>query len=238
MAAFRPLLRMQWKHLLFLHWPVERDVLRPLVPPCFELDICEDAAWIALVPFTMRDVSPVFLPRIPLRGVTDFHECNVRTYVRHGEERGVYFFSLDAASRLGVWGARTFFHLPYFHARMSLERDGDEIDYRVERRGPPSAALHCRWRAGAALESSRPGELVHFLTERLQLFTTDRAGRPRRCRIQHRPWPLRSAELLELDDTLVRAAGIELPDVPPLLHHADHLSMRAGRLERLQQPHS
>lgn len=233
MPAFRPLLRMRWRHLLFAHWPLAPALLRPLVPPCFELETYDGSAWIALVPFTMRDVSPVLLPRVPWRGVTDFHECNVRTYVRHGGEAGVYFFSLDAASRLGVWGARTFFHLPYFHARISLEREGQSIDYRVERIEGPPARLRCRWRAAEPLPPARPGELLHFLTERYQFFTTDRAGRPRRCRIAHEPWPLRAAELLALDEGLVRAAGVELPAAPPLVHHADHLAVRAGRLERL-----
>ena len=233
MPALRPILRMRWKHLLFVHWPLEPAVLRPLVPPCFELDTFEGRAYVALVPFTMEDTSPVVLPRVPLRGVTDFHECNVRTYVRRGDEHGVYFFSLDAASRLAVWGARTFFHLPYFNARISLERTGDEIDYHVERTDAPRASLHCRWRAGAALPQSESGELAHFLTDRLQFLTTDRAGKPRRCRIAHEPWPLREAELLELDDSLVRAAGITVPAGAPLLHHVEHLDVRAARLERL-----
>jgi uncharacterized protein len=230
MADLVPFLRMRWEHLLFMHWPVTPARLRELVPPCFELDTFEGSAWVGLIPFTMRDVSPVFLPRIPWRGVTDFHECNVRTYVRYGPERGVYFFSLDAASRLGVWGARTFFHLPYFNARMALERRGDEIDYAVDRLDEPRAGLRCRWRAGAPLPESRPGELAHFLTERYSLLTTDPQGRPRICRIRHRPWPLRNAELLELDDSLVHTAGIPLPDLPPLLHHADRLDMRASLL--------
>ncbi len=231
MDAIRPVLRMQWLHLLFAHWPLDPARLRPLVPPCFELDTFDGSAWIALVPFTMRDVSPVFLPRVPWRGVSDFHECNVRTYVRRGDESGVYFFSLDAASRLGVWSARTFFHLPYFNARIELYREGDTIDYTVDRAGRPDASLRCRWRAGRPLPPARPGELAHFLTERYQFLTVDRAGRPRRCRIRHRPWPLRSAELLELDDSLVRSAGIELPDTAPLVHHVDHLDVRAGGLE-------
>lgn len=226
-------MRMRWRHLLFMHWPVPVDEIRPLVPEPFEIDTFEGAAWVGLVPFTMEDVSPVVLPRMPWRGVTDFHECNVRTYVRHQGEPGVYFFSLDATSRLGVWGARSFFHLPYKFARMGLERVGDEITYSVDRTDAPRATMRCRWRAGDSLPPSQPGERSHFLTERYQLFTTNKRGEPRRCRISHKPWPLREAELLALDDELVAAAGINLPDAEPVLHHADVLEVRAGRLERL-----
>ncbi len=234
MTPFRPIMRMQWKHLLFIHWPIPVRLMRPLIPPCFEVDTFDGAAWVGLVPFTMRDVSPVGIPRMPWRGVTDFHECNVRTYVRHGEEAGVYFFSLDAASRLGVWGAKTFFHLPYFNARIGLRRRGETIDYEVDRLDPPRARMRCRWTRGEPLPPSAPDDLPYFLTERYQLFTTDDRGAPFRCPIEHEPWPLREATLDQLDDQLVRAAGLEVPDQAPLLHHVDHLSVRAGRIQRVR----
>lgn len=226
-------MRMRWRHLLFMHWPVPVDEVRPLVPEPFEIDCFDGTAWVGLIPFTMEDVSPVVLPRIPCRGVTDFHECNVRTYVRHKGEIGVYFFSLDAASRLGVWGAKNFFHLPYKFARIALDHVGDDITYSVDRIDAPRATTRCRWRAGRSLPTSQSGDLSYFLTERYQLFTTNKRGEPCRCRISHKPWPLREAELLALDDELVAAAGIELPDAEPVLHHADVLDVRAGRLGRL-----
>ena len=66
-------------------------------------------------------MRPVGLPSVP--GLSSFHETNVRTYVhRAGCDPGVWFFSLDAANRLAVLAARTTFHLPYYHARMFLER--------------------------------------------------------------------------------------------------------------------
>jgi len=230
----RPVMRMQWLHLLFIHYRVDASVLRPLIPACFDIDTFDGSGYVGLVPFTMRDVSPRLLPRIPLRGVTDFHECNVRTYVRSRGEPAVYFFSLDAQSRLGVWGARTFFHLPYFNARISLQRRDDEVRYTVDRTDHPRAAMRCRWRAGAPLAPSAPGSLSHFLTERYALVTTDRQGRPCIGHIEHVPWPLREASLLELDDGLLPAAGISPAGPPePLLLHADRIDVRAHRLRRL-----
>lgn len=232
-----PLMRMQWRSLLFMHWPVPVEVLRPLVPEALTIDTFDGVAWIGLIPFTMRDVSPVVLPRVPLPGLTDFHECNVRTYVTHDGPRGgsgVYFFSLDAASRAAVWGARKFFHLPYFYARMSLQREGDVIRYAVDRQDHRSGPAHlrCVWRAKDELPTSQPGEFAHFATERYSLFTMDRKNHVRRCRIWHEPWKLRAAELLELDDTLIASAGINVPDHMPVLHHSDVLNMRAWKLEK------
>lgn len=228
-----PIMRMRWLHLLFAHWRVDPATLRWLVPEVFDIDTFDGSAWIGLVPFTMEDVSPIMLPRVPIRGVTDFHECNVRTYVRRGRERGVYFFSLDAASRLAVWGARTFFRLPYKNARIDLHHDGDAIHYRVDRFDAPRTSMRCRWRIGHTLPPAQPGDLAHFLTERYQLMTTDRCGRPYRCRIWHEPWPLRDATLIDLTDGLVHAAGATLPEAEPIVHHVDAIDVRAWLLERM-----
>src|SRR5438094_831037 len=110
----------RWRDLLFLHWPVPEAALRPVVPAALEIDLHEGTAYVGLVAFAMQDVR--------FRGMPDalaleFLETNVRTYVtRAGGDPGVFFFSLDAASRLAVHVARATFGLPYYPARMSLRR--------------------------------------------------------------------------------------------------------------------
>lgn len=228
---------MQWLHLLFLHWPVPAESLRPLVPSSLEIDTFDGSAWVGLVPFTMRDVSPTWLPRLPIRGVTDFHECNVRTYVRCGDVSGVYFFSLDAASAIAVWAARAFWHLPYYRARIKLHREDDVVDYALQRSREPEARLRCRWRIGDVMPRSGPGSLAHFLTERYALLTTGRdVDDVRIGPIAHEPWPLREAEVLQLDDGLVESAGIMTPASPPVAYSADDLAVRAWSLLRQQSP--
>lgn len=232
-------MRMQWRQLLFMHWRVPAETLRPLIPESLSIDVFDGSAWVGLIPFTMRDVLPAFVPKVP--GVSDmprlsaFHECNVRTYVtpRSGDPLpGVWFFSLDAQSRAGVWAARTFFHLPYFYARMRLDREGDAVRYAVDRRDSPRATMRCQWRVGDPLPQSQPGDLAYFLTERYALYTFDARRRLRRCRIWHKPWPLRAASLVSLDDQLVRAARIACDQSrAPILHHADELDVHAWALE-------
>jgi len=105
-----------WNDLLFAHWPVAPNVLRALVPPELPLDTYDGTAWLAVTPFHMTGIRARGLPPIP--GLSRFPELNVRTYVILDGKPGVYFFSLDVTSRMAVWGARTFYRLPYFHAHM------------------------------------------------------------------------------------------------------------------------
>src|SRR5688500_2141558 len=110
--------RMTWYDLLFAHWPLPPSAIEGLIPPRLALDTFDGVAWLAIVPFGMRNVRPRCVPPIP--GVSSLLELNVRTYVTLGGKPGVWFFSLDANSRLAVRGARLYFHLPYFDAVMSM----------------------------------------------------------------------------------------------------------------------
>ena len=88
-----------WGKLLFMHWPIDEKALRPLIPAEISIDTFDGSAWIGVVPFTMWGIRASFLPAIP--GTSAFHELNVRAYVHSQGVPGVWFFSLDAASRLG-----------------------------------------------------------------------------------------------------------------------------------------
>ena len=54
-----------WRDLLFAHWPIDADLLRPLVPDSFELDLFEREAWLGIVPFQMSNVSLRGIPALP-----------------------------------------------------------------------------------------------------------------------------------------------------------------------------
>jgi hypothetical protein len=218
---------MEWHDLLFMHWPVRPELLRPRIPPALELETWEGYAWLGVVPFMMRGVRPRRSPN--LGGLSAFPELNVRTYVRHRDAPGVWFFSLDAASPLAVRGARYVFHLPYMDARMSCGREGDAVRYSSLRthRGAPSAALRARYRPTGPAYASAPGGIEHWLTERYCLYAANRRGDIWRGDVHHAPWPLQPAEL---DMELSRMADqlrLLLPPAPPLLHFARRLNVVA-----------
>jgi uncharacterized protein YqjF (DUF2071 family) len=218
------IMAMQWRDLLFAHWPVAVKTLRSLIPACLEIDAHDGTGWVGVVPLTMSGVRLRRMPAIP-----SFPELNLRTYVRYQDRPGVWFFSLDAHSRLAVATARTFFHLPYFNAEMSSRSEGDAIHYTSRRthRNAAPASLEARYRPTGDAVQYAPGSIEHFLTERYCLYTTDRQGRLRRGEIHHRPWPLQPAEARFTTNTLAAASGIHLPDAHPLCHYAHELDVVA-----------
>src|SRR6185436_19495369 len=72
----------RWSNLLFAHWPVPVDTVRPLVPSGLTLDTFEQTAWITVAPFYISHLHARALPPIPV--VSEFPELNVRTYVTYG----------------------------------------------------------------------------------------------------------------------------------------------------------
>ncbi len=218
----RPAMVQRWGRLAFLHWPVDRAALRAVTPPDLELDEFDGRVWIGLIAFTMWDVHPPGLPAIPTTRA--FHELNVRTYVHHRGVPGVYFFSLDANSRLAVWGARTLWHMPYFQARMDLREKDGRILYTSQRvhSGAAPASFFAIWKPGPRLPPAEPDSLAFFLTERYGLYTHHR-GRLLWGRIWHEPWPLQEADLEDARVHMLAQLGLPEPEGPPVLHYAHEI---------------
>jgi uncharacterized protein YqjF (DUF2071 family) len=209
-----------WHDLLFLHWPVDGQMLRERVPGGLEVDTFEGQAYVAVTPLYMTNVAPRGVPALPK--LSSMPEVNVRTYVTARSVPGIYFFSLDAGSALAVGAARAMYLLPYFSARMDVETRDGWVYYRSRRsrhRGP-AAELRGRYRGVGAARKPAPGSLEYFLTERYCLYTFDDAFHLHRAEIHHGPWALSLAEAEFEVDTMAEANGIRLPAVSPLAHFA------------------
>lgn len=217
-----------WHDLLFAHWPISPVALRPLVPSELPLDTFDGQCWVAVAPFHMSGIRARFTPPVP--GVSALPELNVRTYVNYGGKAGVYFFSLDAGSRLAVWGARSAYKLPYFFADFDLVESGGGMQYRCSRRGSPARFL-AQYRPTKPVEQRAPGTLAHWLTERYCLYTVAR-NRVYRAEIHHAPWPLQDAEAEIHENTMAATAGIDLPQIAPLLHFARRIDVIVWPLKK------
>lgn len=226
--------RQTWCDLLFAHWPVPREALRPLVPPELDIQEMEGSAWIGVVPFRMEGVAPRFVPALPW--LSAFPELNVRTYVAHRGVPGLWFLSLDAARWLAVRAARRFFHLPYHHARMQVAERGGRVAYRSVRLDEPRGLrFEADYEPVSEPREAEPGTLEHWLTERYRLYAADDNGASYRVEVHHRPWPLQEARAHIEVNELLEPHGVALPDPPALLHFARRVAVAVWWPERVER---
>lgn len=228
-------LAQDWNDLLFAHWPVPVGALRPLVPAALEVDTFEETAWLAVTPFRLSGVRPRLLPALPL--VSEFPEVNVRTYVRHrGGFPGIWFLSLDCASVLTVAAAGAAFHLPYRLAEIELTQEAEHVRFRCRRTSPeePPARLSVVYGPTGPGAEAAPGTFEHWAAERYCLYSVRDEDRSLwRTEIHHAPWVLRPAGADFVENSLPRAAGIDVPRVPPRLHFSARIETLTWLPERV-----
>jgi uncharacterized protein len=200
-----------WEDLLFAHWTVPLDALRAHLPDELEVETFGGEAYLGLTPFRVTNLRLRGLPPVPL--LSSFLELNCRTYVSHGGEKpGIWFFSLDASSRLAVEGARRLYKLPYFRADMT--GPPRFTSRRVE--GERDHAWESSYRPSGASAPAVEGSLEHFLAERYCLYTVDDAGELHRAEIHHPPWSLQDASA-EVTVNTVPPDGLEVEGEPHLM---------------------
>lgn len=213
----------EWNHVLFFHWAVDAEVLKPLIPPGLELDIFDGKAWISLVPFTMQKIRPKFLPAVSV--VSDFHEINLRTYVSKDGKSGVYFINIEAEKHFSAFLSRNLSGLPYEKALIKRS-EGKYSSSNIFKK----FALDVEF---AVKENvSEKSELEKFLTERYALFL-ERKGILFRYDIHHREWKIKMLEVkkLHLDYKL---PGLDLANKQPdLVHYSDGVEVVAWRKVRV-----
>jgi uncharacterized protein YqjF (DUF2071 family) len=214
-----PLSVQSWDRLTFLHWRYPSDLLARRLPAGLTLDTYEGSGWVSMTPFLL-EVGP---PGLHLAVRTP--ETNLRTYVRGpGGAPGIWFFSLDIGNPAAALAARLGYWLPYTWSEMEVRQDGESVSYLSRRRVPVGASTRIRVEIGQPLQS---GPLDEFLTARYRLFT--RAGPLLiRCEVRHLPWPLHSARVMELEESLLAAAGLPPPRDEPLAHFSPTLRVRVG----------
>ena len=219
-----PAMLQKWCHLTFLHWRLPVSTVRSFVPKPLTVDAFDGSAWIGVTPFLLRDLRPAIGPAVPW--LSEFPETNCRTYVRGPDEQpGIWFFSLEAARAMAVFGARLTYGLPYAWARMRVET-GRRMRYQSVRLWPgQKAATSIEVEPAEAIEA---GEREIFLTARFRLYSSI-SGRTVYADVEHPPWPLQAVRVIHVEETLTRAAGLTLPAGIPLAHYSPGVAVRIGR---------
>lgn len=222
-----------WHDLASVHWPYEPAVVQRLLPPDLAVDTWEGRAWVGVIPFLMHRVR---LPGVPALGpLSTFPETNVRTYVVAPDgRRAVWFASLDVTRLVPALIARVSYGLPYCWARMSIEhRSGAVVECSVRRRWPSRGpANRLAVEVGPSIGSGTAGGIEPFVTARWALASTF-LGRTLWADVEHEPWPLHRAELLDWDDSLLPAAGLPDATGDPVVLWSPGVEVRIGRPRRL-----
>ena len=215
-SAHRWVIEQTWKHVLFLHWKVDAALIQASVP--FELDLFEGQAVVSIVPFRMEGIRFPYCPTLP--GVSQLWELNLRTYVKVGGVRGIYFITLDTDSKLGVFVAQKFFHLPYHLARIEAHVKENAYGFASHREKASlrlHATLHQRRKSASALDT--------WACERYSLFTRH-GGKIFRGQVIHAPWELEEASLDRIDDQFSSLLPIKLTPTPLEVSYAQKLQVR------------
>jgi len=199
-----------WMRAVFIHFEVEPEALQREIP--FALDLWQGQAFVSLVAFTMERLRTRIgglLGELVFKPIANIRFLNVRTYVRHRGEPGIYFMAEFLSNRWFVPLGRPTFGLPYRIGDLVYRHDSEEGS--VE--GTVTAARGgCRltYRAGSASAAepreSRSGTFDFFLLERYAAFTCDGVKR-RRFRIWHPAWRQVRIEPSVRDEGLLATTG-------------------------------
>jgi hypothetical protein len=225
------LLTVTGRDVLFAHWPVDPDALATVLPEPLSVQSFDGSARVSALALENASVAP---GRGRLPGVErPFPQLNVRTYVTHDGEPGVYFLALYSGRRTAAAAGRRGFGLPFEPARMRLARRGDDV-VASRREGDPPAIFQARYRPTGDPSPADPGTVEEFCVERFRYFVPG-PERPRLGigagagllvgEITHEPWQLQPVTATIRTNTLFEAAGLPAPTGDPVLGYSPGFEM-------------
>jgi uncharacterized protein YqjF (DUF2071 family) len=200
-----PLFLADWLGVVFIHYEVSAAELQSDIP--FEVDLFEGKAYVSLVAFTMRRMRPFLGGKFTawlLNPIAKNDFLNLRTYVRHNGESGIYFMTEWMNNPFSVRLGPITFGLPYNFGTLKYQNGHNA--------GILRGTIHERTNEKSfAYESAltKPqftpcpaGSLDEFLLERYTAFTSH-AGKRRFFRIWHPPWIQQGIKISVSDSELV-----------------------------------
>jgi len=197
----------RWDRAVFIHYAADPATLQRDVP--FELDLRDGRAYVSLVAFTLWRMRPRIGGRIGewlLKPIATHEFLNVRTYVRHAGEPGIFFLAEWLNNRAAVLLGPRSFGLPYRFGHLAYHHapKGDALRGTATAQG--AHLIYERKTNGDYFEPCEAESLTEFLLERYTAFTEHRK-RNRFFRVWHSPWPQIPAEIKVTEDTLIAQTG-------------------------------
>lgn len=203
-----PMFYARWDRAVFIHYATDPVLLQPDVP--FELDLRDGKAFVSIVAFTLERMRPRLGGRLGewiFKPIATHEFLNVRTYVRHRGEPGIYFLAEWLSNPLSVRLGPRSFGLPYRFGRLAYDHalEGNALRGRVEAR--TGELVYAGTVCAEEFEPCATGSLTEFLLDRYTAFT-EHGQRSRFFRVWHSPWPQAPANIEVTDDTLIATTGL------------------------------
>jgi uncharacterized protein YqjF (DUF2071 family) len=201
-----PIFMCDWSNTLFIHLSVDPQALQPFIP--YPLDLWEGRAYVSIVAFDQRNFRTPLLGGIPspvLRPLGSALFCNLRTYVRCGQEAGVVFMREWLPNPVSPLLVPLVYGLPQRLATVHYDVGGGMYTGHVTSENLP-LTFSAHLEPGRALTIPEPGTLDDFLLERYTGFSVA-LGRRLRFHIWHVPWPQYPVQAEIQADSLIRSMG-------------------------------
>ncbi len=202
----RPFFIGDWKDAVFINYEVDAGWLQSVVP--FPLDLREGRAYVSLVAFTMSDFWHAWLGRWTRWLLWPFavqRFLNVRTYVKVGDEAGIFFLTEFVSSPFSLPLGYLAYGLPYHLAKVVYwQSPGDGVFHGLVASpfGDENLAYQAELVEAENYRQSEPGSLKEFLLERYVAFTSF-GNSSRKFRIRHKVWLAVDLDLEMIDDSLM-----------------------------------
>jgi uncharacterized protein YqjF (DUF2071 family) len=212
------IMRQTWRNLLFLHWPISPEELRPYIPVHLQIDTFDHYTWLGVVGFVVEGIFSRGLSTLSL--TPKFSEINVRTYVKFDGKPGVYFMSLDVEDWASYTIAKRWYRLPYHPAQISFQKEGHTIHCQSRRKGKINSKItfNGKFCPLPDVYFTKSTTLEHWLTERYCFYSSDNRGNIYCGEIHHRPWPLQKVKVEIGTNTLFSPFHFDFTDVKPISH--------------------
>ncbi len=197
------MLQAKWMSVLFLHYEVEPARLQAEVP--FRLDLREGKAYVSVVAFSQERLRFAFggeMTNWVGHWFANHEFLNVRTYVRHENEAGIFFLAEWVPKQVAIWLGPPLFGLPYRFGRIKYKH-GEQLMRGHVQGGGSGFSYQAERDSAQCFTPSETGSLDEFLLERYVAFTEWR-GLRRRFRVSHEPWPQARLEATVEDESLLR----------------------------------
>lgn len=192
-----------WMSVLFIHYEVEPARLQAEVP--FPLDVRDGKAYVSVVAFSQERLRFAFggeMTNWVGRWFANHKFLNVRTYVRHGDETGIFFLAEWVPKRVATWLGPPLFGLPYRFGRIEYEHGERKMRGCVTGR-ETGFSYKAERDAAQCFAPCERGSLDEFLLERYVAYT-DWHGLRRMFRVRHEPWPQTRVEVMVDNESLLR----------------------------------